>query len=129
MTVRGIRGAITVEADDPQQILEATREMLLSIMQANPGLETEDIASALFSVTADLKAAHPAVAARQIGWTSVPLFGTGEIPVPGSLPLCIRVLVHWNTSIPQKDIQHVYLRSAVALRPDLLKHTNEQRNP
>ncbi|MEX1104475.1 MAG: chorismate mutase, partial [Dehalococcoidia bacterium] len=80
-----------------------------------------DVASAIFSTTPDLDAEFPALAARQLGWLDVPLLCEHEIAVPGSLPRCIRVLVHWNTDVPQQDIQHIYVRDAVRLRPDLSK--------
>ncbi|MBI5294129.1 MAG: chorismate mutase [Chloroflexi bacterium] len=119
MTTRGIRGATTVSADERESILSATRELLTSILEANPDLRTEDIASAVFTVTEDIASAYPALAARQIGWDLVPMMCAREIPVPDSLPLCIRALIHWNTELPQADIHHVYLRDAVKLRPDL----------
>lgn len=119
MTTRGIRGATTVTADDKEQIHLSTQELLTSILEANPALRTDDIASAVFTVTDDIAATHPALAARQIGWDLVPMLCAREIPVPNSLPLCIRVLIHWNTELPQSAIQHVYLRDAVKLRPDL----------
>lgn len=119
MTTRGIRGATTVTADEKEQIHSATQELLASILEANPALRTEDIASAVFTVTDDVAATHPALAARQIGWDLVPMLCAREIPVPDSMPLCIRVLIHWNTELPQSAIQHVYLRDAVKLRPDL----------
>ena len=119
MTTRGIRGATTVTADDKEHIHSATQELLTSILEANPALRTEDIASAVFTVTDDIAATHPALAARQIGWDLVPMMCAREIPVPNSLPFCIRVLIHWNTELPQSAIQHVYLRDAVQLRPDL----------
>jgi len=118
MACRGIRGATTVEANTAEAILDATRELLSAMARAN-GLATEDIASAVFTVTADLDAAFPAQAARQLGWHQVPLLDAIEIPVPGSLPRCVRVLLHWNTSRGQAEIRHVYLRGAAALRPDL----------
>jgi len=118
MACRGIRGATTVEANTAEAILDATRELLSAMARAN-GLATEDIASAVFTVTADLDAAFPAQAARQLGWHQVPLLDALEIPVPGSLPRCVRVLIHWNTSRSQAEIRHVYLRGAAALRPDL----------
>ena len=121
MTVRGIRGATTVVEDNPEQIIFATQELLTAIMQANPGLVAEDVASALFTVTEDLTSVHPAQAARKMGWNHVPMMCAGEIPVPGSLPKCIRVLLHWNTGIEQKSIKHVYNHGAVILRPDLVK--------
>ena len=120
MTIRGIRGAITITADETEQVLSATQELLTSILEANPALLTEDIASALFTVTEDITSTYPALAARQIGWDQVPMMCTREIPVPGGLTLCIRVLIHWNTELEQSVIQHVYLRDAVKLRPDLV---------
>lgn len=118
MACRGIRGATTVGANSAAAILSATRELLLQIVEAND-LEQEEVASALFTVTPDLTAAFPAQAARQIGWQYVPLLDAQEVPVPGSLARCIRVLVHWNTDRPQAGVRHVYLRGAAALRPDL----------
>ena len=120
MSIRGIRGATTVEIDQPDLILAATQELLAAMMRANPDLRSEDVASAIFTVTDDLAAVHPAQAARRMGWSYVPMMCAREIPVPGSLPRCIRVLVHWNTDNEQKSIKHVYLNEAVALRPDLV---------
>ncbi|RJP49607.1 MAG: chorismate mutase [Anaerolineaceae bacterium] len=119
MSIRGIRGATTVQGDEPDLILEATRELLEAILEANSGMTPEDVASALFTVTDDLAATFPAQAARQMGWGLVPMMCAREIPVPGSLRRVIRVLVHWNTETPQNEITHVYLRDAVKLRPDL----------
>jgi chorismate mutase len=121
MTVRGVRGATTVLEDSSEAILEATRALLLAICEANIEMRPNDIASIFFTVTADLRAAYPALAARELGWGEVPLMCAQEIPVPGSLPRTIRVLIHWNTALMQKDIHHVYLREAVLLRPDLLR--------
>jgi chorismate mutase len=120
MPTRGIRGATTVSADDPDLILQATRELLEAILAENEDMRPEDIASAIFTVTEDLAATFPAQAARQMGWGLVPMMCAREIPVPGSLPRAIRVLVHWNTELPQNRITHVYLREAVRLRPDLV---------
>jgi chorismate mutase len=120
MTTRGIRGAITVTADQPELILAATQELLDAISRANPNLQIEDIASALFTTTDDLVSAYPAQAARQMGWKHVPMMCAREIPVPGSLARCVRVLVAWNTNLAQNAIKHVYLREAVSLRPDLV---------
>lgn len=120
MPTRGIRGAITVDADQPELILAATRELLEAILAANPGMYPGDIASAFFTVTEDLRSTFPAQAARQMGWSQVPMMCAREIPVPGSLPRVIRVLVHWNTERAQDEIIHVYLREAVKLRPDLV---------
>jgi len=120
MTTRGIRGATTVEADEPDLILQATRELLEEILEENLGMKPEDVGSAIFTVTDDLASTFPAQAARQMGWGLVPMLCAREIPVPDSLPRVIRVLVHWNTEIPQSEITHVYLRDAVKLRPDLV---------
>jgi len=120
MAVRGIRGATTVSADEPDLILEATRELLEAILKENSGMLPEDVGSALFTVTEDLASTFPAQAARQMGWSLVPMTCAREIPVPGSLSKVIRVLVHWNTEVPQNKITHVYLRNAVKLRPDLV---------
>ena len=120
MPIRGIRGATTVTADEPDLILQATRELLEEILAANEGMRPEDVASALFTVTDDLVSTFPAQAARQMGWGLVPMMCAREIPVPGSLRRVIRVLVHWNSELPQNAITHVYLREAVKLRPDLV---------
>lgn len=116
MYCRGIRGATTVENNERAEILSATTE-LLQVMIARNDLHTEDIASAIFSLTEDLNAEFPAVAARALGWTEVPLMCTREIPVPGSLGKCIRVLLHVNTTRGLSEIQHVYIRGAAILRP------------
>jgi chorismate mutase len=120
MTIRGIRGATTVQADRPDLILEATRELLEAILESNNGMDPEDIASVFFTVTNDLVSTFPAQGARQMGWGLVPMICSVEIPVPGSLPHVIRVLVHWNTDRNQSAVTHVYLRDAVKLRPDLM---------
>jgi chorismate mutase len=116
MATRGIRGATTVERNDRDDILGATRELLEVIVRLN-GLRAEDIAYAWFTVTADLDAEFPAFAAREIGWTEVPLMCGREIPVPGSLPRCIRLLIEWNTSKSQHDVRHAFLHRAKELRP------------
>jgi chorismate mutase len=119
MPCRGIRGATTVEANVAADILAATHELLACLVEAN-GVAVEDVASALFTVTTDLTAAFPAQAAREMGWGYAALLDAQEITVPGSLPRCVRVLVHWNTGKDQAEIRHVYLRGAAALRPDLI---------
>jgi chorismate mutase len=91
----------------------------LAILEANPALEPADIASVFFTLTEDLTATYPAQAARHLGWGLVPLLCGREIPVPSGLPRCIRVLIHWNTGLPQDAIQHVYLGEAACLRPDM----------
>lgn len=118
MPCRGIRGATTVETNSATDILEATRQLLTHIVEAN-GIEVADIASAFFTATPDLTDAFPAQAARDLGWHQVPLLDAQEIPVPGSLPRCVRVLVHWNTSKRQAEVRHIYLGEAARLRPDL----------
>ncbi len=115
---RGVRGATTARADNRDEILTATRQMVALMIRRN-GIEASDVASVTFTVTKDLGAEFPALAARQLGWIDVPLLCSYEISVPGSLPQCIRVLVHWNTDKTQKEIQHVYLHGAKRLRPDL----------
>jgi len=120
--LRGIRGATTVEEDTADAILEATGELVREIVAAND-LRPENVASALFTVTPDLHAEFPAAAARRMGWTMVPLLNFTEIGVPGRLERCIRVLVHVNTTRTQNEMVHVYLREAVALRPDLVQRS------
>jgi len=118
LQLRGIRGATTAAANGVAEILEATRELLIKLQEANRFV-VEDIASAIFTVTPDLDAAFPAQAARDLGWSNVPLLCASEIPVPGGLPSCIRVLVHVHTHLRQDEIHHLYLRGASILRPDL----------
>lgn len=113
--VRGIRGAITAAENTPKAILAATREMLIEIIAKNE-VEPDSIASVFFSTTPDLNAEFPAVAARQLGWTDVPLLCGHEMSVPGSLARCVRVLIHVNTDKAPSEIQHVYLGGAVNLR-------------
>jgi chorismate mutase len=115
-SVRGVRGATTVEGNDRERILAATRELLEQIVRLN-GVDPGDLASVWFTVTGDLDGEFPAFAAREIGWTEVPLMCGREIPVPGALAKCIRVLLHWNTDRTQAEIRHVFLHGARALRP------------
>lgn len=118
MPCRGVRGATTVEANTREEILTATRQLLALMIRRNE-IAAEDVGSAIFTVTRDLDAEFPALAARQLGWIDVPLLCSYEIEVVGSLPLCIRVLVNWNTDKSQSEISHVYIREAKRLRPDL----------
>lgn len=113
----GIRGATTVERNDAGEILGATDELLRALITAN-ALQPDDIVSALFTVTDDLDAAFPARAAEDFGWNIVALLHAREVPVPGSLPMCIRILVHAYSPRPRTEVRHCYLRRAVALRPD-----------
>lgn len=122
MAVRGIRGAITVERDEPAQILDAAERLIRTMVQRNR-VRSEDVASALFTVTPDLHSEFPAAVARRMGWTVVPVLNFTEIAVPVRLERCIRVLIHLNTDLRQDDIDHVYLDGAVTLRPDLVKRS------
>jgi chorismate mutase len=119
---RAIRGATTVESDTPEQIRRATRELLETIVARN-GITSADVISAIFTVTHDLTSEFPAHAARELGWLDVPLLCTLEIPVPGSLVRCIRVLLHVETEGSRAGIRHVYLHDARTLRPDLAGET------
>jgi chorismate mutase len=121
MPVRGVRGATVAAENNSQAIIAATQELLLAMLKANPGLATVDIASAFFTLTDDLDANYPALAARGIGWVQVPMLCAREIPVPGGAPRIIRVLLHWNTGLSQADIRHVFLGEAAKLRPDLVQ--------
>ena len=117
MAVRGIRGATIANANTRDAILDATRELLDAIVQAN-GVRAPEIASVFFTMTHDLDAAFPARAARDLGWTDAALLDAQAPAVDGDLPHCIRVLIHWNTERSEHDIQHIYLREARTLRPD-----------
>lgn len=119
MVVRGIRGATTVEQDTPAAIQEATRELLQEILRANAITDFEEVASIIFTTSPDVVSTFPAEAARAIGMSQVPLLCASEIAVPGSMPRCIRILLHWNTTRKQSEIVHVYLREARRLRPDM----------
>lgn len=112
---RGVRGATFVEEDTPEAILAATRELLAAIAEAN-AIATEDIASVFFTSTSGLRSAFPARAARELGWTDVPLLGATEVDKPGAPRRCIRVLLHWNTSRRQDEIIHVYLHGSDVMR-------------
>jgi chorismate mutase len=117
--VRGIRGAVTVDSNTAEAIQEATKQVLTSMVECNQ-IRLEDIASAFFTGTTDLDVEVPARAARDLGWTMVPMFCMQEMVVKGSLPRCIRVMLHVNTDKTQEDIQHIYLGEAALLRPDLV---------
>ncbi len=126
MTVcRGVRGATTVERDDSDSVLRATRELLGLMIRLNE-INPTDVASAIFTTTPDVKTVFPATAARQLGWLDVPLMCAHEMSVPGSLQRCVRILLHWNTDKPQEEIQHVYLHEARSLRPDKTIVLSEQ---
>ncbi len=118
MFVRAIRGAITVSENTKKSILEGTNELLVEIIKRNE-LEESSVISAIFSVTNDLNATFPAIAAREIGWKDISLLCTNEIDVPGSLQSCVRVLIHFNTEKTNNEIKHVFLKGATVLRPDI----------
>jgi len=120
MTVRGVRGATTVAINESGAILQATETLLMAMIAENQ-IESDDLAAAYFTMTADLDATFPAAAARQLGWQHVPLLDAQEIPVPGSLPYCIRILLLWNNDVPQNKVVHIYQGDARQLRPDLIQ--------
>jgi chorismate mutase len=143
MLCRGVRGATTADDNNPEQILEATRQLLALMIRRN-GIKPEDVASAIFSTTIDLDAEFPALAARQLGWWDVALMCVHELDVPGSLRHCIRVLLHWNTDKAADEIVHIYIKGAAHLRPDrtqlppvdwkeledwIVQHSNETARP
>jgi len=115
---RGVRGAVTVDENSREAIVEATRQLLETVTRLND-MALDDIASVYFTTTTDLDAAYPAVAARELGWFDVALLCAHEMNVDDGLSRCIRVLIHWNTTLPAKELRHVYLRGAKVLRPDL----------
>ena len=114
---RGVRGATTVTSNDRDEILEATRELLSMLVRVND-INVDDIASVYLTTTEDLDATYPAFAARQLGWFDLALLCGHEMVVPDGLPLCIRVMIHWNTTKTPPEIGHIYLRDAKSLRPD-----------
>jgi len=118
--VRGIRGATTVDNNESTEIVSNVIELLSALVEANK-IDIEDIGAVIFSSTPDVNSAFPAIAARNLGWTEVPLFGTQEIDSPNGVAHCIRVLILLNTDLPQKAIKHLYLRGAVVLRQDINK--------
>ncbi|WP_188195035.1 chorismate mutase [Nonomuraea sp. SYSU D8015] len=116
--VRAIRGAIQVDANDRDSIIAGTTELVSAIMERNR-LTPDDVISVLFTATPDLTAEFPALAARKLGFHDVPLICCTEIDVPGALPRVVRLMAHVETDRPRAEIQHVYLRGAVALRQDI----------
>jgi chorismate mutase len=118
--LRGIRGATTVERDEAELILEATKELLGEMLRANDITEFEPIAAIFFTTTPDLSSTFPAEAARRLGMTMVPLICNQEIPVPNRLGKAVRVMLQLNTQKSQAEMKHIYLREAKSLRPDLV---------
>ena len=120
MTIRAIRGAITVESNTAECIEAATIELLTEIYNKNK-VETENISHAIFTLTEDLNAAFPAKFAREkFNWENVPMMCFNELPVPNSLPQCLRIMIVLNSQLTQKEINHIYLKGAKKLRPDLI---------
>ena len=118
MPVRAIRGAVQVDADEREAILEGTTELVSEVMTRND-LVPDDVISVIFTVTPDLTREFPALAARKIGFQDVALLCATEIPVPGALPRVVRLMMHVDTQRPRREIHHVYLRGAAALRLDI----------
>jgi chorismate mutase len=118
VAVRAVRGAIQVDANEREQILEGSFELVTQVLERNE-IDPADLISVVFTATQDLNAEFPAYAARLLGLTDVPLLCTTEIAVPGSMPRVIRLLAHVETERPRSEIRHVYLRGASALRTDL----------
>ena len=114
-TLRGVRGATTAEENTASSIKNATKELLTEMLKVNR-IKTDEIAATFFSTTKDLFDEFPAVAAREIGWKTVPLLCSHEMEVPSGLKKCIRILILWNTKMSQKKIKHPYLKEAVSLR-------------
>ena len=124
MKVRGVRGATTSDSNSREDILLAAHELITGIIEANE-IVVDDVASILFSTTADLNAEFPAVAARNLGFTNTALECLVEMNVPGSLARCIRVLMHVNSDKQQKEIRHIYIKYANSLRADLIDDDSE----
>lgn len=120
MQQRSIRGATTVQADTTENVIAATKELLQSVLVSND-IASKDIVNIIFTATTDIKSAFPALAARELGLTDVPLIDCQQMMCDGALELCIRVMLTYNTQKSQRDIEHVYLHGAKILRPDLVK--------
>ncbi len=115
--VRGVRGATTADDNTREAILAATRELLSLMIEAND-VDPDDVASAIFTTTLDLNADYPALAARALGWHDVALMCMHEMNVPHGVKQCIRILLHWSTTVAASEVQHIYIKGAVNLRPD-----------
>jgi chorismate mutase len=118
MAVRALRGAIQIDEDSREAILEGTTELIKAVLHRNQ-VTADDLISVIFTATPDLRAEFPAYAARLLGFTDVPLLCTTEIAVPGSMPRVLRLLAHLETDTPRDGLHHVYLRGAAGLRRDL----------
>ena len=128
MPVRGIRGATTAEANTAEAIVVATTELLAELVRRND-LDRDEVAFAYFTTTLDLDAEFPALAARRMGWTGVPLLCGNDMVVPGpnprSVPRCIRILLLYNTDRAQSEMRPAYLRGAQAIQADLLREAGD----
>ncbi|MEW9674717.1 chorismate mutase [Lentibacillus sp. L22] len=126
--IRGVRGATTIEENNEQEIVTNTKELVEEMVDSN-GIKPEDISHVFISVTSDVTAAFPAKSLRQIpGWVYVPVMCMQEIEVPGSLTRCIRVMMVTNTTMDQREVQHVFLHGAKQLRPDLIGEEGNEAN-
>ncbi len=122
MPVRGIRGAINLQRNSKGEIRERTQELLRSLIAENK-IKPEDVAAAFFTATPDLTADFPAYAARDLGWTAVPMMCNQELNIRGGMKRVIRILLLVNTTLPQKRIRHQYLGETSCLRPDLARNS------
>lgn len=119
--IRGIRGATTIVVDSPEEVYNGTQELVKEMVKQN-SIAADAVASVVISTTPDISSSFPAKAVRTLeGWNYVPVMCTHEMNVEGSLPLCIRIMMHVNTSISQRDVHHIYLHEARTLRPDLVE--------
>ena len=122
MTIcRGVRGAVPVRANTPDEILRAADRLLRLLIEKN-GIHQDDVSSAIFTTTKDVNAEYPAIAARKLGWRGVAMLCGHEMEVPHGLQACLRILIHWNTDKSPQDIVHVYLEEAQSLRPDMIDY-------
>jgi chorismate mutase len=118
VAVRAVRGAVQLEVDEREHLLESVQELVRAVLQAN-GFSVDDLISVLFTATPDLHSEFPALAARELGMGEVPLICTQELDIAGAMPRVVRLMAHVETDLARADIQHIYLRGAVALRRDL----------
>lgn len=125
MAVRALRGAITVDADEPTEIRQRTIEMLSALFDRN-GVAVDDVISILFTATSDLRSLAPAAAARAFGLVDVPLLCAQEMDTDDGLESCIRLLLHVETDRPRHELRHAFLRGATTLRPELVEPGDEE---
>lgn len=123
--MRGVRGAITVETNSREAILAATSKLLEKMVAAN-NIQRQEMVSIIFTTTSDLDQEYPAVAARQLGYVNVPLMNYQELSVSDSLSKCIRIMIYINRTCSLDNIDHIYLKNAKSLRPDLVENRKER---